>query len=197
MVLQCAALCSRMNCKEIHHTLVTRQTFVLTQDYEWESEALNLTVPKTPSVADTGIWPLLLLSFSRHPQALHNCLSASVESGERLGEKDKPHAPSAWLRAHELTFIVWKWGSFYLVINTLFPPFLCWISQVISSICTGIKPTTMEILHSVEYQCTVINETLPLDTNSSFEFTKMILITVVATEKCGVLCHNLPACTMI
>jgi len=26
------------------------QTFILTQDYEWESSALKLTVPKTPSV---------------------------------------------------------------------------------------------------------------------------------------------------
>lgn len=81
--LQCTALCSRMNCKQIHHTLVPRQTFVLTQDYEWESRELNLTVPKTPSVADTGMWPLPLLSFSRHPQALHNCLSASDESREQ------------------------------------------------------------------------------------------------------------------
>lgn len=114
MVLQCTALCCCMNCKQIHHTLVPRQTFVLTQDYEWESRALNLTVPKTPSVADTGMWPLPLLSFSRHPQALHNCLSASDESREQLGKIDKPHALSAWLRAHELTFIVWKWDSFNL-----------------------------------------------------------------------------------
>lgn len=110
--LQCTALCSRMNCKQIHHTLVPRQTFVLTQDYEWESRELNLTVPKTPSVADTGMWPLPLLSFSRHPQALHNCLSASDESREQLGKTDKPHALSAWLR--ELTFILWKWDSFNL-----------------------------------------------------------------------------------
>lgn len=80
--------------------MVPWQTLVLTQDYEWESKALNLTVPKTSLVADTGIWPLPLLSFSRHPQALHNCLSASDKSRKQLGKKDKPRAPSAWLRAH-------------------------------------------------------------------------------------------------
>lgn len=111
-VLQCTALCSRMNCKQIHHTLVPRQTFVLTQDYEWESKALNLTVPKTPSVADTGMWPLPLLSFSWHPQALHNCLSASDESREQLGKTDKPHALSAWLKSTQTNFYCMKMRPF-------------------------------------------------------------------------------------